>query len=216
MAKPAEPPGVGPDLTSDVTLPANRTACPQCGASVRLGADFCGQCYADFRPPTPQPSAPLVPAPTAAYGVPAADPLAAPVLEVPVQAAPEPVARSRHGVPEVQAKWPCTRCDAQNEMDSVVCTVCGQLFLQTVSEETRVAIVLPVVGDLGRMSRGQRAGVAFGILAIVLVPLALITMLLTGKPPAPKDTPSGTSSSTSTGGATTPTVTTDNGSGSNE
>lgn len=179
-----------------MSRPANRTACPQCGASVRLGADFCGQCYADFRPPTPQPSAPLVPAPTAAYGVPAADPLTAPLLEVllPVSAPVEAEAPRPAG-PQQPPTWPCSRCAAPNEMSAAACATCGAQFLQTVAEESRVTLVLPVVGDLGRYSRGQRLGLALGAVAAVLVPLALLTLLLTGKPPA-SPAPTGTTVTT--------------------
>ena len=209
---------MGPDLTPDVTLPGNRTACPQCGASARADADFCGQCYADFRPPVPQPSAPVAPAPTASYGIPASDPLALPLPEVtvPTQVAPEepavaaPLAAAvpgRHGVPERQITWPCVRCSAKNDIDATVCQTCGTSFLQTVSEETRVTLKLPVVGDIHRFSRGQRAGLAFGALAVVLIPLALITLLTTGRP---------NSDSSKSTGTTTTTTTVNQGSGSNE
>ena len=167
--------------------PGNRTACPQCGALARADATFCGQCYADFRPPPPAESAPLAVAPGAAYGLPAADPLTAPLLDVvlPTQAAPV-----QAPAPTTEPTWPCSRCAAPNALSLSACGTCGAAFLQAVAEETRVSLVLPVVGDLGRFSRGQRIGIALGAIAAVLVPLALLTLLLTGKPPA-SDKPSG-------------------------
>jgi hypothetical protein len=38
------------------------------------------------------------------------------------------------------------------------------------------------VGDLSQYSRGQRAGIAVAVLMAVLLPLALITFLLTPSP----------------------------------
>ncbi|MCW2667343.1 MAG: hypothetical protein JWN57_2305, partial [Frankiales bacterium] len=49
-------------------------------------------------------------------------------------------------------------------------------------------LVLPVVGDLSRFSRGQRAGLALGAVAALLVPLALLTLVLTGRPKEPSST----------------------------
>ena len=177
---------VGPDLTAT----GNRTACPSCGARVRSEATFCGQCYADFRPPPPAvASAPLTPAPNAAYGPPAPDPLTAPLLDVvlPPGAVPaQATAPEAPAAPSRTAGWPCTRCETRNELSAMVCTVCGTPFLAKLAEETKVALVLPVVGDISRYGRGQRAAIAFGALLLILVPLALITLLLTKAPPPSK------------------------------
>ena len=174
-----------------MTLPRHRTACPQCGAAVRADAGFCGQCYADFRPPPPPPSAPVVAPVSATYGAPAPDPLTAPLLDVllpPVAAAAVPAQAAPTAVPPAvaaparSAGWPCTQCETVNELTAMTCATCGSGFLQRVADESKVSLVLPVVGDLGRYSRGQRAGIAFGAVVVLLVPLALITLLLSGKP----------------------------------
>lgn len=210
-----------------MTLPGNRTACPQCGAAVRLDAAFCGQCYADFRPPPP-PSAPVTPTPTASYGVPAPDPLTAPLLDVvlpastaaglvPAQGAVPPAAAAQPVVvqPEAAAKaarptgWPCSRCETVNDFDAPLCGTCGSAFLSQVAEETKIAVVLPIVGDLNRYSRGQRAGIAFAAIVVVLIPLALMTLLMTGKPPASRGGTTGTpvtSSDTTSNDTTTNTA----------
>ena len=194
-----------------MTVPGNRTACPQCGASVRLDAAFCGQCYADFRPPPPPPSAPVAPTPTASYGVPAPDPLTAPLLDVvlppsspaglvPAQGAVPAAAASEPAAPAKPTKptgWPCSRCDALNDFEAPLCGTCGSSFLAQVSDETKLSIVLPVVGDLGRYSRGQRAGIALGAIIVLLIPVALLTLLLSGKPPA-SPTPSTSDTVTTT------------------
>jgi hypothetical protein len=178
---------------------------------VRPEATFCGQCYTDFRPPPPPPSAPIAPAPTATYSAPAADPLTAPLLDVllPVGAVPVQGAAPQAVPVAAPIGWPCTKCDTLNDFTDPICTVCGAPFLATVSESTKVSLVLPIVGDLGRYGRGQRALIAVGVLAAVLIPLALITLLLTKTPPAGSGTPStgdgGTSgSSTTTGQPTGP------------
>jgi hypothetical protein len=166
---------------------------------VRAEATFCGQCYADFRPPPPPapsvPSLPLTPAPNAAYGPPAADPLTAPLLDVvlPAGAVPAQAAAPEAAQPKKTATWPCSRCDAVNELTAVVCHICSAPFLATVAEETKVSLVLPGVGDLSRYGRGQRAGIAFMALMIILIPLALVTLLLTKAPP-----PSGPATQTTT------------------
>ena len=70
---------------------------------------------------------------------------------------------------------------------TVQLTSCGSSFLA--SESTPVCLVLPIVGDLGRYSRGQRALIALGAILAVLAPLAIITLLLTGSPPAGNNGP---------------------------
>lgn len=179
---------------------------------MRPEATFCGQCYADFRPPPPvppvaaAPSAPLVPAPTATYGTPAPDPLTAPLLDLvlPSVAVPtQPGSPAAVTATKAPTGWPCTSCETLNGFAETLCQVCATPFLAPVAEESKVSLVLPLVGDLGRYSRGQRALIAFGAILTVLLPLALIMMLTT-------HTPSGTTSP-STPGSTTSTTTTTGG-----
>ena len=61
------------------------------------------------------------------------------------------------------------------------CAACGSGFMEAAREQTH--LVLPLVGDLTSMSRGKRLGVAGAVVAAVLVPLALITLVLTKQPP---------------------------------
>ena len=200
---------MGPDLTE---LP-RATACPSCGASLRPDAPWCTLCYADLRPkPEPEPAQPAVPpttAPaTAAYGPPAADPLTQPLLDfLPKHARPDvqlPPAEPGTTQPPGELSWPCTECASPNPLSSSSCGVCGAGFLAKVAEAGRPSLVLPVIGDLGRLSRGQRMAAAFGAVAVLLLPLALLTLLLTGSPPKNQVTtvvvhPSGGPTSSSVG-----------------
>jgi hypothetical protein len=131
-----------------------------------------------------------VPPPTAAYGVPAPDPLTAPLSQVlPVQPAPSVAAAAADAAPAAaapeapvaEATWPCTTCGAANPLSSMTCSDCGAGFLA--AARTSTTLVLPLVGDIGAMSRGKRLGVAAGAVAALLVPLALLTLLLTKHPP---------------------------------
>jgi ribosomal protein L40E len=85
-------------------------------------------------------------------------------------------------------EWPCSSCGSRNPLATTICSTCGSKFLAAASEE--LSLVVPGVGDLGRMSRGQRIAVAGGFLALVLVPLAALTFFMTAEPK--KDSPSGT------------------------
>lgn len=162
------------------------TACPSCGAALRPGAPWCTLCYTDLRPqPEPEPvaqepSAPLTVPATAAYGVPVGDPLTQPLVDFLPRAAP----RAEVPAAQAQAAWPCLSCSAVNPLSEDRCSVCGQPFLAAVKASDKPLLVLPLLGDLGAMGRGKRLGVAAGLVAIVLVPLALITLLLTERPPA--------------------------------
>jgi ribosomal protein L40E len=91
--------------------------------------------------------------------------------------APEPTAPVQAALQE----WPCTSCGARNPLSMTICSVCGSAFLA--AAQTQVSLVVPGVGDLQHLSRGQRIAVAGGVLALVLVPLAAITFFLTPEPP---------------------------------
>jgi len=155
--------------------------CPSCNASLRPDALWCSLCHHDLRPPAPV--APVIPAPT--YGGP--DPLTAPLLDVllpPVPQAVAPAVQEQAPVPAAAtdpATWPCTACGATNPLSLDVCSACGSRFLALASEMP--SLVVPGVGDLQQLSRGHRVAVAAGFLAAILIPLALITFLLTGEPP---------------------------------
>lgn len=156
---------MGPDL---VPL----TACPACGSALRPGAPWCTLCYIDLR------SAPeLDPAPTTeAYAEPAPEPL----LVAQPQAGAD---RPPDADPQAGPTWPCSRCGDRNALALDACSACGASFLAAVRDD-KIALIVPGIGDLMTMSRGKRLGLAFGAVVVLVVPLALVTLLLTGSPPA--------------------------------
>jgi len=131
--------------------------------------------------------------PSWGYDAQAVDPLTQPLVELlAAPATPEPT-------------WPCTRCDTPNPLLSTTCSACGSGFLAGLKDTEKPLLVLPVVGDLGAMSRGRRLALAAALVAAVVVPLALLTLLLTKHP----DTaPAGGADSTviTTAPATAPTT----------
>ena len=179
-------------METDLTDTSRATGCPSCGAALRPGAPWCTLCYADLRPARPEPpatvllpAAPVAPASTASYGVAASDPLTQPLTAfLPAQAAPV-VELPAQPAPPSTATWPCTRCASDNPFTASVCGTCGGAFLAALKDEEKPLLVLPLIGDVGKLSRGQRLGVAAGVIAAIMVPLALITLLLTEKPPPP-------------------------------
>lgn len=174
---------------------------------MRPDAQWCGQCYADFRPPVPsQPAAapPTTPAPTASYGVPALDPLTAPLsvlatsLAGPQTPAEAPAADVRAVPRTAEPTWPCTRCDAVNPLSATACVTCGSGFLAAVKDDEKPLLELPLVGDLGRMSRGRRLGLAVAVVLALLAPLAGLTLLMTPDPVHKPDKAPGTTVTTDT------------------
>jgi hypothetical protein len=156
---------------------------------VRPEADWCSLCYHDLRP---APAAVVVPEPTPAYG--GSDPLTAPLLDLLLPATPAtpavpaaaPVA-APSAVPVAAAPaepaaagWPCSRCGARNALDAVMCRDCGGAFLGGASDTP--SLVLPGVGDVTKLSRGARTAMAFALVLAVVLPLALVTFLMTDEP----------------------------------
>jgi hypothetical protein len=175
--------------------------CPACGAATPESGSWCSLCYADLRP---VPAA-AVPAtrhvaaegdPTAAPGTledAPPDPLTAPisaVLEPPtapvaaaaVAAVPDAAAGpSEAALPGVAApvpdaaSWPCSRCGACVPLLLDACQECGAGFLTGAIPPARMS--LPVVGDVTRLSKVQRFGLAAALaIGIVAVFLALATI----------------------------------------
>ena len=137
----------------DLLEPATR--CPHCRAAVRPGAPWCTLCHADLRPAPPAPE----PEPVLA---------AAPAPVAPAAAAP-----SRSGEPV----WPCATCGAANPFTLDACAACGAGFLSSLRESEAPLLEIPGVGDLTRMSRGQRLGLAFGVVLAVIALVALLGLL---------------------------------------
>lgn len=144
--------------------------CPSCSATLRAGAPWCTLCYADLRPKVEVRPVVVEPPPVAvpvraAYGLPAPDPLTGPLTD--------PGGAPTAGV-RPEATWPCATCGAANGLTAPACGACGAGFLASLRADQGPLLELPVVGDLGAMSRAQRLGLAFGA---VLVLLALIVVL---------------------------------------
>ena len=148
-------------MAPDARTPAPATAgpslthCPHCRGAVRPGAPWCTQCWTDLRP-APEPAAAPSPAP-------AAEP-AAPVAE--------PRRRSTTG------GWPCSACGHENPVELDACAACGTGFLAAVRSSAEPLLVLPGIGDVGKLSRGQRigAGAVFALLVALVVLLIGIVL----------------------------------------
>ena len=144
--------------------------CPHCRASVRPGAPWCTLCHADLRPePSPVAAVPAPVAPVAPVTpvVRPVDPLTAPAPALGLSASPgdEPT-------------WPCTTCGGVNPIAANACTSCGAGFLAGLRESEAPLLELPGVGDLTRMSRAQRLGIAFGVVLAFIVLTALLGLIL--------------------------------------
>lgn len=160
---------------------------------MRPDADWCSLCYAVLRAPAPAavPEPAYAPAYEAQPRHAAPDPFTAPLLDVvlpfmPADPASLPAQPADVAAPVVPAEagavkpatWPCLSCGTANPLAAPVCSVCGSGFLAAASSTPK--LVLPVVGDLGALSRGQRIGAALAVLALVLTPVAGITLLTSG------------------------------------
>lgn len=154
--------------------------CHSCGAAVPPEAQWCSLCFADLRvpaavlEPVTVPAAPA-PAPVAAVA-PVATPASAEVLTagLPTPAAPvDPgVAQPQGATVAKEATWPCPRCNASVAISQDVCPECGAGFLSNVAQVTNTK--LPIVGDVGRMSQGQRLMIGAGISVVLMVIFVMI------------------------------------------
>lgn len=132
-------------------LGAATERCPQCRGLVRPDAQWCTQCWTDLRPaPEPEPV------------------LAAPA---PDGATPAPA--------RVPGGWPCSGCGASNPVELDACAACGLGFLSGLKKTEPPLLVLPVVGDLTKLSRAQRLGAA-GAVVLAIVLLTVLVSLLFG------------------------------------
>jgi hypothetical protein len=69
--------------------------------------------------------------------------------------------------------WPCPQCDARVSMELDACGSCGAGFLAETSS-TSVSMKLPVVGDVSRMSKGQRLMMAIGFAIALMLAFVLL------------------------------------------
>jgi ribosomal protein L40E len=158
--------------------------CRACGAAVPAEAQWCSLCFADLRVPAPARERVSVPvgAESAAEAVaaPAATPSAAQPAGDVILGLPEPTAAltapdaSETEAPETpeEAKWPCLRCGEQVPISFDACHACGAGFLA--GSTSQPSVRLPVVGDLGGMSRNQRLALGFGLCLVVMVVLVVL------------------------------------------
>ena len=73
--------------------------------------------------------------------------------------------------------WPCASCGALTPLDDAACAACGAGFLAPLHEDGPV-LVLPLVGDVSRLSQAQRLGLALGIVLLVVLLTSLLAALL--------------------------------------
>ncbi len=163
------------DPIADVLTPVDQARCPSCAAALRPGAPWCTLCYADLRP-APSPGVPPVTAvPAQVLGSSGTlDPLTAPASAFGL---PD---RSRAGEPAPpapEATWPCVACGCANALSQDTCTACGAGFLAGLRASEGPLLELPVVGDLAALSRGQRLGLAAGVVLALLALIALLGVL---------------------------------------
>lgn len=134
---------------------------------MRADAPWCTQCFFDLRPappPEPEPEPAPLP-PTRVPVVPSyPDPLSGPLEPQP------PVAEAKG--------WPCASCGTTNPFEATACTTCGSGFLAAVRESEAPLLVLPGVGDLTRMARGQRLALAGGAVLAFLAVMLVVGLLL--------------------------------------
>lgn len=78
------------------------------------------------------------------------------------------------GPPSAAGTWPCTACGSATPLAADVCAGCGLGFLAAVRQGARSVAVLPLVGDLTRLSAAQRVGLALAVVLLVGVLTALV------------------------------------------
>lgn len=154
--------------------------CPQCGALLRSGAQWCTLCYADLRPePEPEPVAVSTREPSYAAGATPADPSTPPLSAL--EAAAQALAQQAAPDAETSAPpvgWPCTGCGEIVSFDEDACPSCGTKFLDGARGEPDL---LDRIGPGGLPVSTQTliiGGGAVAIIAIITAALYIIGMLV--------------------------------------
>ncbi len=122
--------------------------CPTCRAVVRPGAPWCPLCHLDLRP--------------------AVQPVAGTVGQRAVAVTGGSQGHGRHAL---VCGWPCLACNTLNELEAATCVTCGSGFLAELHADPVAPLRLPVVGELSKLSRAARTGIAVGaglLCAVVL------------------------------------------------
>lgn len=130
--------------------------CPSCAAAVRPDAPWCTQCYAALAVPARE-TVPAIPAPRRA--------------EAPPRHAKAPV-------PAPPATWPCTACATANPLALDRCATCDTPFLADLAREEPPLLVLPVVGDVARLSRTVRVALGLGVSTAAVAVTGVLGLLL--------------------------------------
>lgn len=143
-----------------MSLAVSPDRCPACDAVVSDGSPWCTLCYADLRPE-----------PVTAYAV-ALNGLAGSAAPLDTEGG------EKAGEPA--ATWPCTSCQTDVGFAEERCPYCGAGFLATIAEPAG-GVRVPVLGDLGALSRRARltAGLAIApLVAALTLALAAIAGLV--------------------------------------
>lgn len=80
---------------------------------------------------------------------------------------PTPEAATSAPAVAKEAIWPCPRCSASVPMSLDACPDCGAGFLSGVARVTSTK--LPIIGDVGRMSQGQRLLIGAGVAIVLMI-----------------------------------------------
>ncbi len=161
----------------------SRSRCLACGAAVRDGAPWCLLCHSDLRPPPecePEPVDGPIDGPVNKPVDRGSDQLTA-ALVAGSAGAVAPPTQARHAAepgPESEARWPCTGCGADNALDATACATCGTGFLAGLHAADSASLTLPVVGDVGRLSRNARLVLAVGLGLVVALLLTGLVLLI--------------------------------------
>jgi hypothetical protein len=97
-----------------------------------------------------------------------------------VPAGPPVIPAPRRAEPPVAAlgTWPCSSCSSANALDQDHCGACGTAFLADVARSEPPLLVLPVVGDVGRLSRTHRVLVGLAVSSAAVVLTGVLGLLL--------------------------------------
>jgi len=146
---------------------------------VPIGAPWCTLCFADLRQPQPVAAGAVAaldvePAAQPAAAAPALDAQRAPAA--PPVPLPDPADPLGLDTGERKLGWPCTGCGDTVSFDMTFCPECGSSFLPT--ERETVSFRLPLVGDITKLSKGEKLVVIFGGMALVTTVFFLLAMLV--------------------------------------
>jgi Double zinc ribbon len=165
--------------------------CRACGASIPADAQWCNLCFtplAEVRSirervsvpaALPDPEADVAPLlPPVPRSVTTPTTLAAPTMPsesvtLPASAPLTPVAPSLN---VDSAAWPCPRCGEQVGISLDTCPTCGAGFLDGASAELSTKV--PMLGDFGTMTSGQRWLTAFGLAIGLIVAFVVLAFII--------------------------------------